>query len=92
MAPAIAIPTPRRWRKTTGAESGVLSTERLRPNEAKRPMKRNPGRPPKDPETPYVIMTMRVPAEFKRLLMEQADAYGMTMTEYIKMLVERDGS
>jgi len=55
-------------------------------------MKRNPGRPPKNPETPYVIMTMRVPAEFKRLLMAKADAYGMTMTEYVKMLVERDGS
>ena len=55
-------------------------------------MKRNPGRPPKNPDTPYVIMTMRVSAEFKRLLMSQADAYGMTMTEYIRMLVERDGA
>jgi hypothetical protein len=24
--------------------------------------------------------------------MEKADAYGMTMTEFIKMVVERDGS
>jgi antitoxin component of RelBE/YafQ-DinJ toxin-antitoxin module len=37
-------------------------------------------------------MTMKVPAEFKRLIMENADAYGMTMTEFIKMVVERDGS
>lgn len=55
-------------------------------------MKRNPGRPPKTPDTPYVLMTMKVSAEFKRLLMEKADAYGMTMTEFIKMVVERDGS
>ena len=55
-------------------------------------MKRNPGRPPKDPETPFVLLTMRVPAEFKRLLMNKADAYGMTLTEFVRMVVERDGS
>ena len=54
-------------------------------------IKRNPGRPPKAPETPFVILTMRVPAEFKRLLMRKADAYGMTLTEFVTMVVERDG-
>jgi hypothetical protein len=54
-------------------------------------IKRNPGRPPKEPETPFVILTMRVPAEFKRLLMRKADAYGMTLTEFVTMVVERDG-
>lgn len=52
--------------------------------------KRNPGRPPKQPETPFVILTMRVPAEFKLLLMKSADAYGMTLTEYTMMIIERE--
>lgn len=55
-------------------------------------MKRNPGRPPKNPETPFVTLTLRIPAELKVLLMSQAEAYDMTLTEYLTMLVERDGS
>lgn len=55
-------------------------------------MKRQPGRPPKDPETPVVTLTLRVPAEFKRLLISQADAYGMSLTEYLMTVVQRDGS
>lgn len=55
-------------------------------------MKRNPGRPPKDPDSEFVTLTLRIPAEFKRLLMSQADAYGMTMTEYLMTVVERDGA
>lgn len=52
--------------------------------------KRNPGRPPQKPQTPFVILTMRVPAEFKLLLMKSADAYGMTLTEYTMMIIERE--
>lgn len=55
-------------------------------------MKRNVGRPAKDPDKPQVTLTLRVSADFKRLLMTQANAYGMTMTEYLITLVERDGS
>lgn len=55
-------------------------------------MKRNPGRPPKTPDTPFVTLTLRIPAEMKLLLMSQAQAYDMTLTEYLMMLVERDGS
>lgn len=55
-------------------------------------MKRNPGRPPKTPETPFVTLTLRISAEMKVKLMEQAQAYDMTLTEYLLMLVERDGA
>jgi hypothetical protein len=55
-------------------------------------MKRNVGRPAKEPQTAQVTLTLRVPADFKRLLMSQANAYGMTMTEYLVTLVERDGA
>lgn len=55
-------------------------------------MKRNVGRPPKNPETPFVTLTLRIPSELKLLLMSQAEAYDMTLTEYLTMLVERDGS
>jgi hypothetical protein len=55
-------------------------------------MKRNVGRPPLDPQTPIVTLTLRVKSAFKRKLMSQAEAYDMTMTEYLIMLVERDGA
>ena len=55
-------------------------------------VKRNVGRPPKSPETPFVTLTLRVSAELKTLLMFQAQAYDMTLTEYLTMLVERDGA
>jgi hypothetical protein len=55
-------------------------------------VKRNPGRPPKEPETPFVTLTLRIPAELKLLLMSKARAFDMTLTEYLTMLVERDGS
>lgn len=33
---------------------------------------------------------MRVPAEFKNHIIEVSDGYDMTITEYIKSLIERD--
>ena len=55
-------------------------------------MKKNVGRPPKNPETPFVTLTLRVSAEFKSKLISQAQAYDMTLTEYLVTLVERDGA
>ncbi len=53
-------------------------------------MRRNPGRPPKQPTGDKSTLTLKVSADFKRLLMSQADAYGMTLTEYLITLVKRD--
>ena len=33
---------------------------------------------------------MKVDAEFKRKVIESADGYGLTITEYFRLLVERD--
>ncbi len=55
-------------------------------------MKKNVGRPPKAPETPFVTLTLRVNSEFKLKLMAQASAYDMTLTEYLVTLVNRDGA
>jgi hypothetical protein len=54
-------------------------------------MKRNVGRPAKDPTKDTTTLTLRISADFKRRLMYQADAVGMTLTEYLITLVERDG-
>jgi len=53
-------------------------------------MKRNPGRPPKQPDTDKSSITMKIDANFKRTVIEQADGYGMTITEYFRLLVARD--
>jgi uncharacterized protein (DUF1778 family) len=53
-------------------------------------MRRNPGRPPKQPTGDKSTLTLKVTSDFKRLLMSQADAYGMTLTEYLITLVKRD--
>jgi predicted HicB family RNase H-like nuclease len=55
-------------------------------------MKRNVGRPPIEPSKDFSTITLRVPAEFKKRLMAQAAAYDMTLTEYLRTLVERDGA
>ena len=54
-------------------------------------MRRNPGRPPKIPVSgDKSSLTMKVDADFKRLVVSQADGYGLTITEYVRLLVERD--
>jgi len=55
-------------------------------------VKRNVGRPPVSPTKDSTTLTLRVSADFKRRLMFQADAVGMTLTEYLITLVERDGT
>jgi hypothetical protein len=53
-------------------------------------MKRNTGRPAKLPTSERATITMKIDADLKRLIILQAQAYGMTITEYITMLVQRD--
>lgn len=55
-------------------------------------MRRNPGRPPIWPTGDKSTLTLKISADFKRLLMQQADAYGMTLTEYIITLVKKDAN
>ena len=55
-------------------------------------MRRNPGRPPKQPTGDKSTLTLKVSADFKRLLISQADAYGMTLTEYLITLVKKDAN
>jgi len=53
-------------------------------------MKRRTGRPPKHATGTHTTITLRIPAELKATLIEQSDAYDMTITEYLTTLVERD--
>ena len=53
-------------------------------------MKRN-GRPPKT-ATKATTLTIKIPAELKNQIIELADGYDMTITEYITTLVQRDAS
>lgn len=57
-------------------------------------MKAKTGRPPKtpDPGVTHVTLTIRMKAGEKKLLVDMADGYGLTMTEYINMLVARDAN
>lgn len=53
-------------------------------------MKRN-GRPPK-PATAATTLTIKIPAELKNKIIELAEGYDMTLTEYITTLVNNDAS
>jgi antitoxin component of RelBE/YafQ-DinJ toxin-antitoxin module len=53
-------------------------------------MKRN-GRPPKQATT-KATLTLKIDAELKNLVISLADGYDMTITEYIRTLVERDAA
>lgn len=55
-------------------------------------MRRNPGRPPKEPTGDKSTITLKVSSDFKRLLMHQANLYGMTLTEYLITMVKRDAN
>ena len=59
-------------------------------NERPGMIKRNTGRPVKIPTTDRSTVTMKISADLKRLIIEQSQAYGMTITEYVTMLVHRD--
>ncbi|MFZ9715827.1 MAG: hypothetical protein ACO3CH_00020 [Ilumatobacteraceae bacterium] len=49
-----------------------------------------PGRPPKNPTTKTTTLTIKIPAETKNLIIELADGYDMTITEYLTTLIQRD--
>lgn len=54
-------------------------------------MKKNVGRPPKKAEEgSFVTLTIRIPASVKNAMIDQADAYDFTITEYLISLLERD--
>jgi antitoxin component of RelBE/YafQ-DinJ toxin-antitoxin module len=53
-------------------------------------MKKNPGRPPKHPTTPNTTLTIKIPSTLKTQIINNANNYGMTITEYINMLIQRD--
>lgn len=48
------------------------------------------GRPPKLPAGPTATLTLKIPSDVKVLMMEQAEAFDMSLTEYIVTLVGRD--
>jgi hypothetical protein len=49
-----------------------------------------PGRPPKNPTTKTTTLTIKIPAQTKNLIIELADGYDMTITEYLTTLIHRD--
>lgn len=53
-------------------------------------IKARTGRPPKQPTGPTATLTLRITAQTKTLLIEQADAYDLTITEYLTALIHRD--
>jgi hypothetical protein len=55
-------------------------------------MKRNQGRPVVHPVKESTTVTLKVSREFKERLIFQAEAVDLTLTDYIKALVLRDGS
>lgn len=55
-------------------------------------MKRNPGRPVVHPTSETTTVTLKVSREFKERLIVQAEAVDLTLTDYIKSLVLRDGT
>jgi hypothetical protein len=53
-------------------------------------MSRN-GRPPKTADKPTTL-TIKIPAELKNKIIDLADGYDMSITEYITTLVNKDAS
>lgn len=51
-------------------------------------MKRN-GRPPKQADKPTTL-TLKLEPDIKNLIIQLADGYDMTITEYLTTLVRRD--
>lgn len=55
-------------------------------------MKQRTGRPPKMPVGDVSTLTLRISSSDKRLLIEMADGYDMSITEYILTLLKQDAS
>ncbi len=50
------------------------------------------GRPPKRAkEGTSTTLTVRIPAQIKNQMIDHAEAYDLTVTEYLISLVDRDG-
>lgn len=50
------------------------------------------GRPPRRAEPgESTTLTIRIPAEIKNKMIDMADAYDLSITEYVITLVDRDG-
>ena len=52
-------------------------------------LRRNVGRPPKEPTGDKSALTLKIPVPIKKKLIADADAVGMTLTEYIITLIQR---
>lgn len=50
------------------------------------------GRPPKHTDKQRATITLKIDGASKNRIVTMADGYGMTITEYILTLVERDAS
>jgi hypothetical protein len=50
------------------------------------------GRPPKQTPNPRATITLKISGDTKNRVVALADGYGMTITEYLLTLVERDAS
>lgn len=50
------------------------------------------GRPPKPTDRSVSTITLKVKGDTKNRIVALADGYGMTITEYLLTLVERDAS
>jgi hypothetical protein len=53
------------------------------------PLKRNVGRPPKAPTGAITALTLKIPSDVKRKLIDDADSVGMTLTEYLITLIQK---
>jgi len=50
------------------------------------------GRKPKRASGKWSTVTLRLTAEEKNLLVERSENWGVSMTEYLMLLMRRDGS
>jgi len=55
-------------------------------------MKRNAGRPYVRPTGPSTTLTLRISADLKNKLIDQADAVDLTLTAYLETLILRDSA
>jgi hypothetical protein len=55
-------------------------------------MKKRHGRPPhKAPPNTKTTLTIKIPSDVKNLMVDQADAFDLSLSEYLSLLVVRDG-
>jgi len=55
-------------------------------------MQKRNGRPPAKSYGEWALITIRVPAKFKNHVIDVADGYDMTLTEYLVSLVENNAA